>query len=268
MRSVVIPGLVLENKWISPLRFEDSTESRLTKVILDNKGVLFPDYYLVEFDLLLGRPDEDQVAADFAMVDENCKSWSLMYVFPSRSVILSEVEHRIETTRNNEFGVREAIALKKNINNFTQRQLTTLVTCEDPDLIIVTDDPHHGWNEKLPEMNLNVLVVEVFSSVDKYAIRVNGMYPIIQGQDIIAYAKPHAIVPNALELDRPLPNPFDTLEQITLISGGNTSQWKPIKISGDVRLLVSERHELPKSPNFRITREAGETLLIQPFREE
>lgn len=268
MRSVVIPGLVLENEWIFPLRFKDSTKYMLTRVILDNKDVLFPDYYLVEFDLLLGKPDEDQVAADFAMVDKNCRSWCLMYVFPSRSVILSEVEHRIETTRNNEFGVREARALKKNINDFAQGQLNTLVTCEDPDLIIVTDDPHHGWNEKLPETNLNVLVVEVFSSVDRHAIRVNGMYPIIQSQDIVANAKLHAIVPNALELDRPLPSPFHTLEQITLTCGENTSQWKPVKLNDEVRLLVSEQHKLPKSRNFRITRQADETLLIQPFREE
>ncbi len=268
MGTVVIPGLVLDNEWISPLRFKDSTESRLTRVILDNKDVLFPDYYLVEFDLLLGKPDEDQVAANFAIVRKDCESWCLIYVFPSGSAILSEVAHRIETTRSNEFGVREAMALKRNINGFTQNQLTTLVTCEDPDLIIVTDDPHHGWNEKLPEMNLNVLVMEVFSSENREAIRVNGMYPLTQSQDIVAYAKPHDIIPNALELDRPLPNPFDTLEQIILICSENTSQWKPIKINGEVRLLVSEQYRLPKSRNFRITREAEGILLIQPFKEK
>jgi hypothetical protein len=271
MRTVVIPGLVLENEWIPPLRFTNSTKSMLTRVILENKDVLFPDYYLVEFDLLLGKPDEDQVAADFAMVDKNCRSWCLMYVFPSRSVILSEVKHRIETTRNNDFGVREARALKKNIADLTQGQLNTLITWEVPELIIVTDDPHHGWHgsdEELPETNLNVLVMEAFSSVDRRAIRVDGMYPTVQSQDIVANARPHAIVPNALELDRPLPSPYDTLEQITLICGESASQWKPAKLNNEVRLLVSERHGLPKSANFKIARQADGTLLIQPFREE
>ncbi len=268
MVSVVIPGLVLENEWIPPLRYENNLVSSLTSALLESKDILFPDYFLVEFDLLLGPPDEDQVQANLALVDRECKSWCLLYICPSGSTDLSELEHKIETTGRNEFGVREALDLQRNIDSFTKEQLIYLVNSDDPKLIVITDDPHHGWFKKIPDLDLNVMVVEVFLKEEKGAIRVNGMYPLIQNQKLIAFAWRHIIIPHTLELDRPLPSPLNARAQIRLRHKENTSQWKLVNTPGAMLLTTTDYYELPNSNKYKIMQEPDGTLLIQPDKEK
>ena len=94
---------------------------------------------------------------------------------PTESANLSELEHRVETTQSHRYGVREAREIKRKLEDLTLEQLSEMVTCADPKLIVVTDDPHHGWSEKLSHLNLTIMVVEVFSNEQKYAMRVNGI---------------------------------------------------------------------------------------------
>ncbi len=267
MGTVIVPSLVLEGEWIPPSRGRGRSEYNLTRVLLAKSDVLFPDYFLVEFDLLLGQDLEDQVQVDLALVAKDCKSWCLLYVMPTESADLPELEHRVEATQSPRYSIREAREIKRNLDDLTLEQLSEMVTCEDPKLIVVTDDPHHGWSEKLSHLNLTIMVVEVFSNEQKCAMRVNGEYPYAGNETCIAWATPNPFLLNTLQLDRSLPGEINESGQMTLNYRGHASNWNIVNINGAVLITTSDLHCLPQASRYEITQKTDGTLLIQPLEE-
>lgn len=270
MGAVIVPSLLIDGEWIPFALDRCNTISKLAGLLIAESEILFPDSYLVEFDLYICLEDEteDPVKVDLVLVAKDCSSWHLLFVVPKGDVATSALRNDIETCTVFRPGAREVNYLASKISELKREDINTLVTVEPPKILVVTDDPRHLWSEGLSQYDFQLIVVEPFSKGEKDALRINGQYPLTRIGNCIARGRQDPILPNLLRIEGNLPSASHPAGPITLRYGEVETRWTLSGSVGNVLLAAEDRHPLPYSSLYDIFEDTDGTLVISPVSEE
>ena len=250
MTAPYIPGLLLDGEWAPPVRASGDT---LADIIEMAGSQLFPDHYLTTFDLPLEQEGEYPVRVDLALVSKDLRAWYLIFVIPSKDVDMESLVSRIRTTENHLSGTTEARELADLIPALEFFQARELVR-NSPILIVVTDDPRHGWEEQFAayDVKAHVMIVEPFYCGGRYAFRVNGDVPTTVVSNVVAICEFHPTLPNCLVVYWNNPASILPPGQITLRYGDLTTEWEHFHGNPTSQLQSAGMFPLPDAAKFEI----------------
>ena len=264
MTSLCVPGLLLDGKWIPPVRSYGGTAPRFPEIIIAAGSQIFPNYYVARFDLSLGQDLEESVAVDLALVSKAFDAWYLVFVEPAVHADPESLIFRLDTAYSHPFGVREAGELVRQIDQLTLEPARVLVH-NNPRMIVVTDDPRHPWTEKLMSSNAqaDVMIIEPFRYLDDYVIRVNGKAPTEIGMDVIGVCKPHPVLSNCLMVSWQRPTSIPPPGVLTLRYGHSDTEWDLLQ--GDETWQLQPRGPFPlaEDPPFEIVQDPDRAFSIR-----
>ena len=236
----------------------------LTEIILEASRHLFPSYFASRFDLPLGQGQEDAVSVDIAIVSKDLQEWYLLLVEPRIDSSEEPLVERIELVQNHVFGAREARGLARQMKEIDSGQ-AFLVVQNNPQLMVVTDDPHHQLYEWFSSsgVEVNVMVVEPFLVAGSYAIRINGDNATEAGKGVIGTCKYHELMSNCLWVTwtnyKELPNPGP----IKLKYGDKETQWLLLQVGLEWQLQPEDHFPLHEPPPFEIVLDEENALSIR-----
>ena len=271
MATVLVPGLLLDGTWVPPLRVYGAGGVSLTNIIITQRDNIFPNHHTVAFDLTLRQDLEDPVKVDLALVSKDFRSWCLVFVFPVKSVNPSDVRDVVEKAQHHIHGARESDELRRQISTIDptiDTEQAQRVVTEAPQLLVVTDDPRHGWADDLQDLGMTIMVVEPFLKGDQYVIRINGEYPTQNGKNIIARCNPAPFMENVLSLEGDLPNAFISEGPTDLIYGGVVTNWNIVRESANWFMMPMEIFPINESPPWEILVDTDGNLSIRAIVEE
>ena len=250
MTAPYIPGLLLDGKWAPPVR---GSGDSLSDIIAESGTELFPDHHLTTFDLPLDREQEDPVRVNLALVSKNLQAWYLVFVIPSRDVNMESLVSRIRSAENHLSGTREAQELADMIPELELEQARELVR-NSPVLLVVTDDPRHGWDEQLAasDVKAHVMIVEPFYCGGRYAFRVNGDVPTTMDSNVVATCESHPNLPNCLVVHWNNPTSMPPRGQMTLKYGDLDTMWDLLHGDSTSQLQSLGTFPLPDADKFEI----------------
>ena len=264
MVSRQLPSLLVRGRWIPVDHSQQGTKSALVELIVTESGAIFSCHYLARFHLTLGHPMEEIVNVDLALISRDYQSWCLLFVAPAKDANLSSLLHRVETASLSTCGTREALYLEKQMVGVDREKLHQLVLAEAPELIVVTDDPHHGWSAQMKKFDVKIMVVEPFRDGDDYIIRINGEYPSERRTERLATCESHPVLVNALLVRGILPNAAHPPGLTRINYRNQATDWT--LVNGDQVLLIPQgSYPLLEDPPFEIVEEGDGTLSIRPI---
>jgi len=271
MATVLVPGLLLEGTWIPPLRVYGAGGVSFTNIIISERDNIFPNHHTVAFNLTLRQDLEDPVKVDLALVAKDFGSWCLVFVFPIKSANPSHVRDIVEKAQLHQHGPREAGELERQISandGIIHTEQAHRIVTEVPEILVVTDDPRHGWTDNLEDLGINIMIIEPFRQGDQYVIRINGKYPAQAGQNIIARCSPANFAESVLKLEGDLPNAYLFEGPTEIIYGGILTRWNILRNSADWFMMPEEMFPLNEPPPWEILVDIEGNLSIRALVEE
>ena len=184
------------------------------------------------------------------------KLWCLLWVEPSKDVDLESLDAILQTVSLQRFGSREALYLEKQIAEVDGHRLAVLIE-EQPLLVVVTDDPHNNWSERLrkADCDVSIMTVEPFQHGENYVLRVNGSYPSDIGATVVGTCNDYPSLPTSLVVTwcSGLPRPEPSVLEISY--GGTVTRWQVLHGNPDLVLIPNGSSPLQEEPPFELLQE-------------
>ena len=264
MITLCVPGLLLNEEWIPPIRVYSGAGRSLSEILLSLGSSIFPGYHVSEFDLTLAQNLEEPVAVDLALVSKDLQAWYLLFVEPIRDVHVESLIARLQIANGHPFGIREANEIVRQMPEIDLDQARILVH-DNPRLVIVTDDPRHDLSKRISSANVDVdvMIAEPFLYDGKYVIRINGDAPTQTGVDVIGTCVYHPTISNCLKVtwnnQVAVPDPGPVI----LRYGEIDTEWDLLLGNPTWQLQSTGTFPIKDSPPLDIVRATDGTLSIR-----
>ena len=201
--------------------------------------------------------------ADLALVSRGYDCWYVLFVAPSRTADLEYLQNNVEAAVLSDFGHREAEVIKQHINDVDETRLSVVVA-EGPRFVIVTDDPHHGWDDDFKSLEVDIMIVEPFHVGGDFVFRINGTNPFRAVSDVVGICETHPNLPGCLVVDWISPEGSPATRLIDLEYGDAITQWE-LTGEGPRSFLLPMGTNAPvfDDPRYEIVRSVGEIYSIR-----
>ena len=258
------PALLWQGSWIPPIRYYGGSVSSFADIILEASGDIFPSHFVSRFDLTLGQEPGNAVSVDIAIVAQDLGAWYLLFLEPSTDSSTESLMERLEIARNHPFGPREAYELEQQIDGLDLEKANRVVQ-NHPDLLVVTDNPHHSLNgiKSTTELNVKVMVVEPFYYEGNYVVRINGDIPTRAGTGVIGICEFHEHMSNCLLVTWTNLSAIPNAGPIILKYGAKETEWDLIPVGPRWQLQPKGYFPLYGSAPFEIVVDESSTLSIR-----
>ena len=266
MATPRMAGLLMEGEWTPEIKGLADGATSLSRVVLDAREYLFPGGHLSRFHLPLAKPNdlEEAIRADLALIANNLNAWYLLFVAPSGSVDLDSLIAKLESAKLVTLGDRAARYLSRKIDELEDQEAHFLVR-EVPGLVVVTDNPSHGWCERFSaaRVEVEVVVVEQFRAAEGYVIRLNGKTPVQDDADVIGICEEHPTLSTCLLVTWKESTTEPSEGDVTLIYKDSVTNWELRQGDLNWQLHATGTFPLLEPPPYEIVEDPTGTRFIR-----
>lgn len=242
------------------------SEADFENVIYSQKEELFPGQHLVRFKSDV-RWNRDVRRPDFALIDEEYRSWWVVEVELHHHSLNEHVIPQVEVLRNGEYAEHHAESIASADANIDANRLMDLVVRSSPQVWVIVDKPAPKWVEPLRALRVPLGIIEMFASERAtYALRLNGAKPaaISTGYGLLTNVlgrvwRIEGLNTLGLRVDQEIGINFDSVER----------KWTVKRIAGDLTIVSSgDSHVLDSNKRYFLVEHENDSFSIAEKKPE
>ena len=229
-------------------------------MVVERADELFPDYYVVAFDLPHVHEQEEATPA-LALIRQDFGSWWVVLIDTSDDLEESLLP-AVSILRRTSYGVLDAEAIVARCD-LDAAQVTQLTREEQPGVLAIVSTLHPDWSGRLREEDALITFFEVFEARDGHrVVRVNGEQPPAVGA-LVCSCRTDAAAPRLLALDDPAALGDD--DEFLIDFEGGATRWHRMSMGSNTYLYPLGTHRLPHDTGLELVRVENGRLF---FRSE
>lgn len=213
-------------------------ESEFEHIVCDHADVLFPGRLLVPFKVIV-ESSLDAAKPDLAAIDQQYRQWSVVEIEMAHHSLRQHVLPQVETLVSGHYGDDHTKALIEADQGLAADRLHRLVRSEQPEVIVVVNDPVPEWETPLRQAGATLMSVQVYrSEFGRTALSVHGEARPIPDQ-VIGKALVDQSVPRMVKIERASVPAEVKPPQVVIRVGEGLIPWHVV-CTRDQTLLVSQ----------------------------
>jgi len=243
--------ILIDDEWYDEISYSSLYEAEFERVILQKKHLLFPDYTLVPFKLLVSD-DERSARADMAMVHNSYSHWWVVEVEMGRHSLSSHVLPQVTTLSRANYLNEAAEYLHSKDTDLDIDKLAQMVKGDQPNVMVMVDSPQPSWTPELRPHGAIVTVVQLFRSKrNKHIVRLNGQSPEVPSH-FVSHCLPVQELPRMLTLSSPAALRTDDNGRVQIYYQGHLTDWKKLETADTIWLTPVKNSPLTPGRRYSI----------------
>ncbi len=257
--------ILYNDEWFEEIASRGHYEAEFEKILQQEAGRLFDDYFLVPFKTPVASDvDGDVRKPDFALVHKNYRGWWVVEVELGHHSFRGHVLPQVRTLSHANYGREQADYLCLHKASLRRDKIFEMFKGEQPRVLVIVNSPVDGWAEPLHSLGARVMICQMFRSrLNKYLLRLNGDYPS-ESEEIITSCQCEQLLHRLLAIHSPANLPLQQDQTVLLYHEGRASEWERIETGGAVYLHALRGHNLTPGKSYEIVRQGNEALAIRP----
>ena len=168
--------------WFESVRSESWNEADYEQVVMNNAGILFPQWIAVPFKTNVVGDDGTIKQPDIALIDRSYRRWCVVEVELASHHFVNHVAPQVEAFRTAKYDNEHAEYLHRKQPSLDLARLKAMVAGEPPQIVVVVDRPDTDWKRRLKHMDIALTIVEPFRGPGTHTLlRINGEAPDLPG---------------------------------------------------------------------------------------
>ena len=169
--------ILIGDEWFDEMASTSIYESEFEKMLFQEAGQIFSEYYPVQFKTVVFSPDGD-AKPDFALVHKDYRSWWVVEAEMGHHSLEGHVLPQVRRLSRAEYDEPEAKYLCQKSAALDLARVREMIKGERPRVLVVANVPVPGWHAHLRPYDAVIAVFQIFrSKFNRYAYRINGDYP-------------------------------------------------------------------------------------------
>jgi hypothetical protein len=258
--------ILLGDEWFDELASTSLYETEFVKLLFQEAGRIFPEYYPIPFKTVVYSDDGDAMP-DFALIHKDYRSWWVVEAEMGHHSLEGHVVPQVRSLSRSIYQESEAEYLCAHDPALDRARVHEMIKGEQPRVLVIANVPVPGWKEQLRPFNAVVAIFQIFRSrMGRYVYRVNGDFPS-ENNEIISTCRCWEIH-RFLKIDSPAQLQIRRGEIVTLYHETRAIDWQRVDTADAVLLHALRDHPLEKGVLYEIIRQSDGTLAIQLSRKK
>jgi hypothetical protein len=258
--------ILIGDEWFDEMASTSIYESEFEKLLFQEAGQIFSDYFPVPFKTVVFSQDGD-AKPDFALVHKDYRSWWVVEAEMGHHSLQGHVLPQVRRLSRANYDEPEAQYLCQNNTALDPARVREMIKGERPRVLVVVNIPVQGWPEQLRPYDAVVAIFQIFrSKFNHYAYRINGDFPS-ENYEIISTCRCWEIH-RFLKIDSPANLGVERGAIVTLHHETGAIEWQRADTGGVALLHAVRGHPLEKGVVYEILRQGDGTLAIQRSKKK
>jgi hypothetical protein len=261
MRDSPVAKLIFSNEIFDELSLGSLYEAEVEEALKQRAPKIFPGFHYINFKCLVSN-DYDVRRADFALVEENYRSWWVCELESATHSLEGHVLPQVRTFVTGRYGASAVECMMQARSDLDRPRLQRLVRTEQPQVLVIVNRYSELWARAIGNEGAYLGVFEIFrSDLGQFVFRVNGFIPTPDAEHL-SVCEFDANIPRLLRICSPGSVGFTSGEKYRITVEGAIGEWRAIVTSDSVWLSPLGGTQLPKAVRFSLTRDAFLNLYL------
>ena len=256
--------LIFSNDIFDELSLGSFFEAEIEEALKQRASRIFPGFIYVDFKCLVTN-DFDIRKADFALVEENYRTWWVCELETANHNLEGHVLPQVRTFVTGRYGAAAVQHMMRACPGFDRARLQRLVRTEQPKVLVIVNKHSEVWARAVASEGAYLGVFEIFRSpIGQIVFRVNGYVPT-PAQERLSICEIDPRMPRLLRIRSPAAVGFASGTKYQIIIEGAVAEWRAI-VTGDAAWLSPiGGSQVARNTRYELVRDAFQNLYLRPL---